>query len=202
MLTIQETSASLGARIPMQTTGDVTELLLAYKDGDRAAFDRLVPLVYNDLRRIARRQLGRGNPDRVLDTTALVHESYLKLVDGSRVDWQDRGHFLSVAARAMRQVVVTYARRRGAAKRGGGSVQTTLDEGIVAIDGQAEWLMALDTALSRLGEKNPRLAQVVECRFFAGLSEEETASAMGVSLRTAQRDWMKARAWLQEELSH
>lgn len=187
--------------IPTQRTGDVTELLLAYKDGDRAAFDRLVPLVYNDLRRIARRQLGRGNPDGVLDTTALVHESYLKLVDGSRVDWQDRCHFLGVAARAMRQVVVTYARRRGAAKRGGGAVQTTLDEGIASIDGQAEWLVALDAALARLGEKSPRLAQVVECRFFAGLSEEETAAAMGVSLRTAQRDWMKARAWLQEELS-
>ena len=188
----------------MQKSGEVTELLLAYREGDRAAFDRLVPMVYDDLRRIARRQLNRGsNPDRVLDTTGLVHESYLKLVDGSRVDWQDRGHFLGVAARAMRQVVIGYARRQGAAKRGAGGQQTTLDEGMIAVgavDGQAEWLLALDDALGRLGEKNPRLAQVVECRFFAGLSEEETASAMGVSLRTAQRDWMRARAWLQEEL--
>lgn len=200
MLTIRETSAVPVPVMPIQKKGDVTQLLLAYRHGDRGAFDRLVPLVYDDLRRIARRQLGRGNPDGVLDTTSLVHESYLKLVDGGRVEWQDRCHFLGVAARAMRQVVVTYARRRGAAKRGGGSVQTTLDEGIVSIDSQAEWLMALDTALSRLGEKNPRLAQVVECRFFAGLSEEETATALGVSLRTAQRDWMRARAWLQEEL--
>lgn len=185
----------------MPKSGEVTELLLAYREGDRAAFDRLVPLVYDDLRRIARRQLGRGgNPDRVLDTTGLVHESYMKLVDGGRVDWQDRSHFLGVAARAMRQVVIGYARRQGAAKRGAGSQQTTLDEGHIAIDGQAEWLLALDAALSRLGEKNPRLAQVVECRFFAGLSEEETAAALGVSLRTAQRDWMRARAWLQEEL--
>lgn len=191
----------------MSKSGEVTELLLAYREGDRAAFDRLVPMVYDDLRRIARRQLNRGsNPDRVLDTTGLVHESYLKLVDGGRVDWQDRGHFLGVAARAMRQVVIGYARRQGAAKRGAGSQQTTLDEGMIAvgaigaIDGQAEWLLALDAALGRLGEKNPRLAQVVECRFFAGLSEEETASALGVSLRTAQRDWMRARAWLQEEL--
>lgn len=185
----------------MEKTGDVTELLLAYREGDREAFDLLVPLVYQDLRRIARRQLGRGNPDRVLDTTALVHESYLKLVDNGRVDWQDRAHFLGVAARAMRQVVIGYARRQGAAKRGAGSHQTTLDDGHhIAIDGQAEWLMALDGALARLGEKNPRLARVVECRFFAGLSEEETASALGVSLRTAQRDWMRARAWLQEEL--
>lgn len=181
-------------------SGDVTELLLAYRQGDRQAFDRLVPLVYDDLRRIARRQLGRGNPDGVLDTTSLVHESYLKLVDGSRVDWQDRSHFLGVAARAMRQVVIAYARKRGAAKRGGGSLQTTLDEGHIAVDGQAEWLVALDAALERLGGKNPRLARVVECRFFAGLSEEETAAALDVSLRTAQRDWMRARAWLQEEL--
>jgi RNA polymerase sigma factor (TIGR02999 family) len=184
----------------MPGQGDVTELLLAYRQGDREAFDRLVPMVYDDLRRIARRQLGRGNPDGVLDTTSLVHESYLKLVDGARVDWQDRAHFLGVAARAMRQVVITYARRRGAAKRGGGSHQTTLDEGHISIDSQAEWLLALDTALLRLGERDARLARVVECRFFAGLSEEETATALGVSLRTAQRDWMKARAWLQEEL--
>jgi RNA polymerase sigma factor (TIGR02999 family) len=184
----------------MEKSGDVTELLLAYRGGDREAFDRLVPLVYEDLRRIARRQLGRGNPDRVLDTTSLVHESYLKLVDGGRVDWQDRAHFLGVASRAMRQVVIGYARRRGAAKRGGGSHQTTLDDGHIAIDSQAEWLLGLDEALVRLGEKSPRLARIVECRFFAGLSEEETASALGVSLRTAQRDWMRARAWLQEEL--
>jgi RNA polymerase sigma-70 factor (ECF subfamily) len=181
-------------------SGEVTELLLAYRQGDRQAFDRLVPMVYDDLRRIARRQLGRGNPDRVLDTTGLVHESYLKLVDGGRVDWQDRNHFLGVAARAMRQVVIGYARRSGAAKRGAGGQQTTLDDGLLAVDSQAEWLLALDAALGRLGEKSPRLAQVVECRFFAGLSEEETAAAMGVSLRTAQRDWMRARAWLREEL--
>jgi len=181
-------------------SGEVTELLLAYRQGDRQAFDRLVPMVYDDLRRIARRQLGRGNPDRVLDTTGLVHESYLKLVDGGRVDWQDRNHFLGVAARAMRQVVIGYARRSAAAKRGAGGQQTTLDESLIAVDGQAEWLLAVDAALSRLAGKSPRLAQVVECRFFAGLSEEETAAALEVSLRTAQRDWMRARAWLQEEL--
>ena len=185
----------------MPARGDVTELLLAYRQGDGEAFGRIVPLVYDDLRRIARRQLGRGNPDRVLDTTSLVHESYLKMVDQKRVDWQDRGHFLACASRAMRQVVITYARRRNATKRGGGNVQTTLDaDRHIAIDQQAEWLVALDEALSRLDQWNPRLARVVECRFFAGLSEEETATALNVSLRTAQRDWMKARAWLQEEL--
>ena len=127
----------------MPERGDVTELLLAFRGGDRGAFDRLVPLVYDDLRAVARRQLGRGNPDRVLDTTSLVHESYLKMVDQKRADWQDRAHFLAVAARAMRQVVIAYARRRGAAKRGGGHYQTTLDENHpIAIDEQAEWLGA------------------------------------------------------------
>ena len=186
----------------MVARGDVTELLLAYRQGDGEAFGRIVPLVYDDLRRVARRQLGRGNPDRVLDTTSLVHESYLKMVDQKRVDWQDRGHFLACAAQAMRQVIITYARRRNAAKRGGGNMQqTTLDaDRHIAIDQQAEWLVALDDALGRLEQWNPRLARVVECRFFAGLSEEETAAALNVSLRTAQRDWMKARAWLQEEL--
>lgn len=184
----------------MTITGEVTQLLRAYGQGDREAFDRILPMVYDDLRRIARGRLGRGKPDQVLDTTALVHESYLKLVDQSAADYQDRSHFLAVAARAMRQVVVDFARRRGAAKRGGGGIQTTLQEGHVLIAGQAEQVLALDQALTRLGSRSPRLAQVVECRFFAGLSEEETAAALGVSLRTAQREWMRARAWLQEEL--
>ena len=180
--------------------GEVTQLLRAYGQGDRDAFDRILPMVYDDLRRIARGRLGRGKPDQVLDTTSLVHESYLKMVGQDGADYQDRGHCLAVAARAMRQVVVDFARRRGAAKRGSGRRQTTLDDGLIAVDAQAEWLLALDQALTRLGEREPRLARVVECRFFAGLSEEETAAALDVSLRTAQRDWMRARAWLQEEL--
>ncbi|HEX7184713.1 MAG TPA: sigma-70 family RNA polymerase sigma factor [Thermoanaerobaculia bacterium] len=185
----------------MPTRGDVTELLLAYRQGDYDAFSRMYPLVYDELRRIARRQLGRGTPDRILDTTSLVHESYLKMVDQKRVDWQDRGHFLACAAQAMRQVIITYARRRNAAKRGGRNVQTTLDERRhMAIDEQTDWLLAVDAALNRLNQWNPRLARVVECRFFAGLSEEETATALSISLRTAQRDWMKARAYLREEL--
>jgi RNA polymerase sigma factor (TIGR02999 family) len=178
----------------------VTQLLIAYRDGDRDAFDRLVPMVYEDLRRIARRQLRRGAPGQTLNTTGLVHEAYLKLVDPAKVDWQGRGHFLAVSARAMRQVIIGYARKRSAGKRGGGERPVTLDEAQIAVDDQAERLLALDRALERLGGKDPRLAQVVECRFFAGLSEEETAQALGVSLRTAQRDWMRARAWLKEEL--
>lgn len=185
----------------MPESSDVTSLLLAYGRGDREAFDQLLPMVYDDLRKVARRQLNRvSNPDKVLDTTVLVHESYLKMVDQNRVDWTSRAHFLGVAARAMRQVVIDYARRRGAAKRGGNAIQTTINEGHIAIDDQADFLLSLDQALSRLEARSPRLARIVECRFFAGLSEEETAAAMGISLRTAQRDWMKARAWLQEEL--
>ncbi len=184
----------------MQEPADVTALLVAYRDGDRDAFDQLMPLVYDDLRRIARRQLGRSFPGQTLDTTSLVHESYLKMVDQKKVNLQDRSHFLAVAARAMRQVIISYARRRGAAKRGAGVIPKTLDEGRIAVADQAEWLLALDQTLTRLGERDERLVRVVECRFFAGLREDETAAALGVSLRTVQRDWMRARAWLKEEL--
>ncbi len=183
----------------MDEPADVTQLLVAYGQGDRGAFDRLLPMVYEDLRRIARRQL-RSRPGQTLDTTSLVHESYLKMVDQKKDDWQGRGHFLAVAARAMRQVIISYARRRGAAKRGAGSIQQTLDEGRIAVADQAEQLLALDQALDRLGARDQRLVRVVECRFFAGLGEQETAAALEVSLRTVQRDWMRARAWLREEL--
>lgn len=178
---------------------NVTELLVAYRAGERGAFDRLLPLVYDDLRRIARRQLGY-NHQQTLSTTGLVHESYLKLVDQTRVDYQDRSHFLAISARAMRQVIIGYARKRNAAKRGGGERAVTLDEARIAVADEAERLLAIDQALQRLAERNERLARVVECRFFAGLSEEETAEALKVSLRTAQRDWMRARAWLKQEL--
>ena len=183
----------------MSQPADVTQLLVAYGQGDRQAFDQLLPMVYEDLRRIARRQL-RSRPGQTLDTTSLVHESYLKMVDQRKADWQNRVHFLAVAARAMRQVIISHARRRGAAKRGAGGVRETLDEGRIAVAEQAEQLLALDQALDRLGERDERLVRVVECRFFAGLSEDETAAALGVSLRTVQRDWMRARVWLRESL--
>lgn len=185
----------------MSEPSDVTQLLFAFRDGDPAAFDRLVPLVYEDLRRIARRQLSRHEADGVLDTTGLVHESYLKMVHQRRADFEGRAHFLNVAARAMRQVIIDHARRRLAEKRGGGLIRTDLRTGLIATEEtRAEWLLALDAALDRLAGNSPRLARVVECRFFANLSEEETAEALEISLRTAQRDWMKARAWLREEL--
>lgn len=179
---------------------DITRVLVAYREGEKGAFDRLMGMVYDDLRRIAHHQLRRHRPGQTLSTTGLVHEAYLKMVDQSRVSWQDRVHFFRISSRAMRQILVDYARRRAAEKRGGGQVETTLDEGWAAVAEQAGTVLELNAALERLAEVDERLVQVVECRFFAGLTEEETAEALGVSARTVQRDWRRARAWLQEEL--
>jgi RNA polymerase sigma factor (TIGR02999 family) len=178
----------------------LTELLRAHGRGDRSAFDRLVPLVYEDLRRVARAQLRRLRAGETLDTTALVHEAYVRLVDQTAANWQDRGHFLAVAAIAMRQILIDHARQRARQKRGGDRQRTDLNEGHLSIDADAEALLDLDRALRALGETDGRLVRVVECRYFAGYSEQETAEALGVSLRTAQRDWLKARAWLRRAL--
>lgn len=182
------------------STGDVTRLLRAHAEGERQAFDRLVPLVYDRLRDIARRQLARGARPQTLDTTSLVHEAYMQLVDETGVAWQDRSHFFAICARAMRRILVDAARRRGAAKRGGGKPHLTLEPGRVSVEEQTELVLAIDQALVRLAGFNPRLEQVVECRYFAGMTEEETARALSISLRTVQRDWTRARAWLQKEL--
>ena len=185
----------------MTEQGEITQLLHAYAGGDRDAFDRLVPMVYDELRRIARNHLRRTNRGATLDTTGLVHEAYLKLAGQKGMRVEDRGHFLAIAACAMRQVIISRARARLAAKRGGGEIPVTLDEERVGSDAQAEWLLDLDRALNLLRERDEKLARTVECRFFAGLSEEETAQALGVSLRTAQRNWMRARAWIRAELT-
>ena len=184
----------------MNRGGNVTELLLAFRDGDRAAFDQLVPMLYDDLRKVARAQLRRGRPGATLDTTVLVHELYLKMADQLRLDARDRGHFLAISAHAMRQVIADYARRRTAAKRGGDSDPVPLDEVPEIADREARWLLDVDQALERLAGRDERMAKVVECRFFAGFSEEETAAALDTSVRTVQRDWMRARAWLKEGL--
>jgi RNA polymerase sigma factor (TIGR02999 family) len=181
--------------------GEVTQLLQAYAGGDHSAFDRLVPLVYDELRRIARYHIRRNDRGHTLDTTGLVHEAYLKLAGQKGLRLNNRGHFLAVSACAMRQVVIDHARTRAAAKRGGGDIPLTFDENRVAGHSQAEWLLDLDRALERLREHDERLARTIDCRFFAGLSEEETAEALGVSLRTAQRNWMRARAWIRAELA-
>lgn len=180
--------------------GEVTRLLIAYRQGDESAFDELVPLVYDDLRRIARQQLARLRPGATLDTTALVHEAYLKLVDRRLAELADRDHFLAIAARAMRDLLVDEARRRGAAKRGGARPPVSLDRVTLGVDEQIDTLLAIDRALTRLGALAPRLTRVFECRYFAGLSEEETARSLDLPLRTVQRDWMKSKAWLRREL--
>lgn len=186
----------------MQHQQEITGLLLELRDGDRSAMDRLLPLVYEELRQIAHRLLLRESTGHTLSTTALVHESYLRLVDQSRVQWADRGHFFAVAATAMRRVLVDYARRHAAAKRGADNRAVPLDAVAATLaDERAEELLAVDDALNRLAKLNERLAKVVECRFFGGLTAEETAAALDVTTRTVERDWAKAKGWLYQQLS-
>lgn len=185
---------------PDASTGEVTRLLVASRKGDPTAFDRLLPLVYDELRRVARRQLSRHRRSVTLEATGLVHEAYVKLADQTRLDATDRGHFLAIAARAMRQLIVDHARRRQAEKRGGKEQPVPLDGLEIAARAEADHLTDVDEALERLAAHSERMARVVECRFFAGYNEEETAEALGTSLRTVQREWQKARAWLRVEL--
>jgi RNA polymerase sigma-70 factor, ECF subfamily len=184
----------------MDARFEVTELLVAWRGGETGAVDRLLPLVYEELKRIARRQLRIEAVGHTLNSTALVHEAYLKLVDQTRVEWVDRAHFYAVAAQAMRRILVDHARKHRAAKRGGGERRVPLDDADLPIEERAELLVALNEALERLAALDSRLAQVVECRYFGGLTEEETAAALGVTARTVRRDWVKARGWLHEEL--
>jgi RNA polymerase sigma factor (TIGR02999 family) len=170
--------------------------------GDREAFESLVPLVYDDLRRIARRRLQSERTDISLDTTAVVHEAYLALVDQATATWNDRAHFFAVAARVIRHVLIDHARRQGALKRGGDRVKVPLADDLAAADepGSID-LVALDTALAELGRLDERLERVVECRFFGGMTVPETAAAMDLSVRTVERDWTRARAYLFKALS-
>jgi RNA polymerase sigma factor (TIGR02999 family) len=183
--------------------GEVTRLLAEAAGGGREALDRVVPLVYDELRRLAHRRLTAERPDHTLDTTALVHETYLELVDLDRIAWRSRGQFFAIAARVMRRVLVDYAVSRKAQKRGGGAVPIPLDElaelTITADDHAAE-LLALDAALDRLARIDERQARIVECRFFGGLSIEETAATLDISPATVKRDWTLARAWLNREV--
>jgi RNA polymerase sigma factor (TIGR02999 family) len=178
----------------------ITDLLRAHREGNRDAFDAVVPLVYQRLRTLARAQVRRGGRGGALDTTGLVHEAYVQLVAETGVEWQDRGHFYAVCARAMRRILVDHARHRSARKRGGGEPEVTIVPGMAAVDQQVELVLAVDGALAKLSAFNERLARVVECRFFAGMTEEETAAAIQAPIRTVQRDWQRARAWLRREL--
>lgn len=181
---------------------DITGLLLAWRGGDDSAFDRLFPLVYEEMRRVAHRQLGRERSEHTLGTTALVHETYLRLVDQRRAQVADRSHFFAIAARAMRRILVDYARRHCALKRGAAPTRVSLDDATLVAQQRADALVALDEALERLAEIDRRVSQVVECRFFGGLTEEETAEALAVTPRTVRRDWVKAKGWLQQALQH
>lgn len=179
---------------------DITRLLREVRDGDSGAFDRLMSLVYDELRQMASRQLQRERPGHTLDTSALAHELYLKLVDQAEVDWHGRAHFFVLAARAMRQILIDYARKRKAKKRGGDWSRTTLSARHGSIAVQMGELLALDEVLHRLQDLDERLSKVVELRFFGGMTEKEIAEVLDVSTRTVQRDWRKARAWLYKEL--
>ena len=179
---------------------EITALLEAYNRGDASAMRRLIDCVYPELHRMAHQRLAGRPRTHELDTTALVHEAYLKLSEGARVAWRNRGHFFAVAAKAMRQIVVDAARGRRADKRGGGQSSATLGEADLAVSGQSETVIAVDLALERLTRIDRRLAQVVECRYFAGYTEAETAEALDISERTVQREWRLARGWLRMEL--
>jgi RNA polymerase sigma factor (TIGR02999 family) len=185
---------------PSAPPEDITRLLLAHHGGDREAFNRLVPAVYERLRAIAHGQLARGGRGDTLDTTALVHEAYVQLVDATQVPWQSRSHFFAICARVMRRIIVDFCRRRHAQKRGGKLAAVTLEPGLIAVNDQVDLVLAVDQALERLATFNERLARLVECRYFGGLTEEETAAALEISVRTVERDWIRARAWLQKEL--
>jgi RNA polymerase sigma factor (TIGR02999 family) len=183
------------------TETEITELLHAHAAGDAAALEQLLPHVYGELRRLARQRLRRERPGHTLAATDIVHEAFLKLLPAGRVDWRGRAHFFAVASRAMRNVLIDHAVRRGAMKRGGGLHVLPIDETDAAAEQPLDDLIALSEALGRLERLDARQAQVVECRFFGGLSLEETAEALNTSPATVSRDWTFARAWLHNELA-
>ncbi len=186
------------------TTGspeEVTLLLLAWSEGDQAALDKLVPLVYEELHRLAHRYISHELPGNTLQTTALAHEAYLRLVDAKSVRWQNRAHFFAVAARTMRRILVDLARSRHNLKCGGGAQQVSLDEALVASPERGADVLALDEALDRLAALNPRQSQVVELRYFGGLTDEEVGEVIKISPRTVRSDWRLAKVWPYCELS-
>jgi len=185
----------------MLPTHEVTELLIAWGNGDREALDRLMPLVYAELRRLAGHYLAGERRGHTLQATALVNEAYLRLVDSGAREWRNRAHFFGVAAQMMRRVLVDHARSRQYLKRGGGAQQVSFDEGAVVSPERAAEIVALDDALSALAELDERKSRIVELRFFGGLGIEETAEALQVSPGTVMRDWTLAKAWLRREMS-
>ena len=184
----------------MDSSNEITRLLGELSGGNRQVVDSLLPLVYDELKKIAGRQLKAERSDHTLNATALVHEAYLKLIDQQRVTWQNRAHFFAISARAMRRILINYAQARLAEKRGGGQIVATFDDELVPRETKVEELVELDRALSKLNELSERQCRVVECRFFGGLKHEEIAEVLGVSVPTVRREWRMARAWLSREL--
>jgi RNA polymerase sigma factor (TIGR02999 family) len=178
----------------------VTRLLVEWTEGRTEAREELMPLVYEELRRIAGSRLRGERADHTLQATAIVHEAYMRLVDQTRVEWRNRAHFFAIAARMIRRILVDYARRRAAGKRGGGNVQITLDEQLLASPERHLDLVALDEAMMAFSELDPDLARLVELRFFGGLTIKETAEVLGISPATVKREWAVARAWLHREV--
>ena len=184
----------------MESSQDISRLLAECSSGDRSAFNGLLPLVHDELHRLAAAHMRRERTDHTLQTTALVNEAYLRLVDQKSAQWQDRVHFFAVASKVMRQILIDHARSHARAKRGGGETRISLDEVAVVSDERSEELLALDEALRKLAKKDQRKSEVVELRFFGGLSIEETAEVLKVTAKTVVRDWSMARAWLYREM--
>ena len=185
----------------LPTRASVTQLLARARTGDPSALAHVFPLIYDELRRLAQLQLRREPDGHTLSPTALVHEAYMRLIDYSRLEWANRAHFMAVAATAMRRILVDHARGHRSLKRGGGLRPVPLDAVELGTEHRADLLVAVDEALDRLKAVEPRQAQVVECRFFGGMTEEETAEALGIGLRTVKRDWARAKLWLQREMA-
>lgn len=185
---------------PMEGQGNITEILQRFASGERSAGEELMPLVYNELKRLAISYLRRERPGHTLQATALVHEAYLRLIPEHGAEWNGRAHFFAFAARLMRQILTDHARRRNAGKRGAGAQMVAIQEGFIVTEAGCAFLPDLDEALDRLSAIDPRSAQIVEMRFFGGMKEEEIAEVLGLSVRTVRRTWAFARAWLHGEL--
>jgi len=186
---------------PVNSANEVTQLLVSWGKGDQQSLESLIPLVYDELRRQARRYLRRERPDHTLQSSALVHEVYVRLIDQRQANWHNRSQFFGVAAQLMRRILVDHARSRGAVKRGAGVTKLAIAEEVAAIEMQNVDLIALDTSLTKLGQIDPQQCRIVELRFFSGLSIEDTADALSISPATVKRDWAMAKAWLYREIS-
>jgi RNA polymerase sigma-70 factor, ECF subfamily len=187
--------------IDMPGSGEITKLLLKMRAGDVDAQDRLIELVYDDLRRLAGRCMRRERAGHTLRTTALLHEAWINLVHDSNIDWQDRVHFFALAARCMRRILVEHARARGSIKRGGAAIRVEFNDGLLVSEEHLDTVLMVDEALQQLLEWDPRQAQIVEMRYFGGLTEDEVAAVLGISTRTVKRDWSMARDWLAGKLA-